>query len=127
MIQVEDITWWVPREAWAEIDDQIVSVVGRAVYDAQLKPAFQQVVAAYINVEDHCAGPQGKTVRPLGSTPAGGKLFKVRLGVPGRGSSGYLRVLMSLHCDERRCHVLLARWRRDAEAVDEATAARRDR
>jgi hypothetical protein len=126
VISVDDVTWWIPRSTWSEIDADIVSVVGKDVYDRVLRPAFRQVVVAYINVEDRCAGQQGNTVRPIGGTPTGGKLLKVRLGIPGRGKSGSLRILASLHCEERRCHILLARWRRDADEADEALASARD-
>jgi len=76
-----------------EIDRDILSVVGTSTYEDVLKPTFREVVVAYINVERGCAGQQGNTVRPVGGTPAEGKLLKIRLGVPGRGKSGSLRIL----------------------------------
>lgn len=112
--------------AWREIQADIVPRVGKDNYNALLKPTFRETVTAYINVSSACDKAIGKSFRPLGSTETGGKLFKIRLAVPGYGSSGGLRVVAALHCDTKSCHILLAKWRRDFSKPDEETARGRD-
>ena len=122
----DDVRWMVAAPTYLELQEGVIAQVGERAYHEELVPDLRRLVLAYIDVHDRCDGTIGKTFRPLGATKTGGKLFKVRLGVPGQGKSGGLRVLLALHCEDRECRVLLARWRRDASNRDEELAADRD-
>lgn len=125
-IEVSDISWKVAPVARAEIDQDIVDKYGEDVYFNDLVPAFKNQVTAYIQVHERCDRKIGRTITPLGRTAAGGKLFKARLGMPGEGKSGGLRIHLALHCEDRECHVLMAQRRRDTSQADQNVASDRD-
>lgn len=49
-----------------------------------------------------CNTAQGDSINPLGATPSGGKILKVRWALPGGGKSGGLRLTVVVYCKERR-------------------------
>lgn len=109
-LQPHEITWTVASDAYAEI-----RCLGKPLSEAEYtecRVAFQDLFTAYVNTND-CTRELGKTVSPCGSTESGRKLFKVRLGLPGRGKSGALRLAVAADCDEKRVKVLMVRERID--------------
>lgn len=61
----------------------------------------------------NCASKQGKSIALVGSTPSGGKLLKVRWGVPGKGKSSSLRLSVVVYCDKKQVSIAEAFWRNE--------------
>ena len=45
-----------------------------------------------------CSNALNKSISPMGATPSGGKILKVRWGLPGRGKRGGLRLVVVAYC-----------------------------
>lgn len=65
------------------------------------KEALKEFLCAYFST-GRCIQKQGKSISPIGATPSGGKILKVRWGLPGRGKSGSLRLAVVAYCEEKR-------------------------
>jgi hypothetical protein len=76
------------------------------------KEALQEFLCGYFS-SGNCTTSQGDSISPLKATPLGGKVLKVRWGLPGRGKSGSLRLVVVAYCEERRVHIAQAFARRD--------------
>lgn len=67
----------------------------------QSKQALKLFLCAYFST-GACTQAQGKSIVPIGATPAGGKILKVRWALPGQGKSGGLRLAVVAYCEQRR-------------------------
>lgn len=90
---------------------QVRDRLGEALYEEQRK-ALQLFLCEYF-ATGHCDTKQGASISPLGATPAGGKILKVRWGLPGQGKSGGLRLCVVVYCDEMRVTLAEAFARKD--------------
>ena len=86
------------------------------------KQALQDFLCGYFSSGD-CNNALGDTISPLKATPKGGKVLKVRWGLPGCGKSGSLRLVVVAYCDERRVHIAQAFRRRDDPTEDDVRDA----
>lgn len=115
-----DGTWTVSPTAAGL--SQVRDSLGEAVYEGQ-KKSLQTFLCAYFST-GHCDTKQGASISPLGATPAGGKILKVRWGLPGQGKSGGLRLCVVAYCDELRVTIAEAFVRKDNPsdaALEQAT------
>ena len=85
--------------------------LGETVYEQQ-KKSLQTFLCDYFST-GRCDTKQGASISPLGATPAGGKILKVRWGLPGQGKSGGLRLCVVAYCDELRVTIAEAFVRKD--------------
>jgi len=76
------------------------------------KRALKEFLCDYFSIGD-CNQKLGKTISPMGATPGGGKVLKVRFGLPGGGKSGGLRLAVVAYCRERRVVIAEAFLRKD--------------
>ena len=65
------------------------------------KEALKLFLCGYFST-GKCIHRQGKSISPIGSTSKGGKILKVRWGLPGQGKSGGLRLAVVAYCEEKR-------------------------
>lgn len=79
--------------------------------------------SAVIFLRGDCNNALGDTISPLKAMPKGGKVLKVRWGLPGCGKSGSLRLVVVAYCDERRVHIAQAFRRRDDPTEDDVRDA----
>ena len=91
----------------------------------QNKRALQEFLCGYFSSGD-CNNALGDTISPLKATPKGGKVLKVRWGLPGCGKSGSLRLVVVAYCDEKRVHIAQAFRRRDDPTEDDVRDAVED-
>ena len=89
---------------------------------AQSKSALQKFLCGYFSSGD-CDHKLGKSISPLGATPNGGKILKVRWGLPGTGKSGGLRLCVVAYCAEKRVVIAEAFLRKDDPGDGEFTQA----
>lgn len=110
MLDPSDITWELSADAW-----RFVQAQPRQFQDhySDIKGAFKVDVCRYINAVGGC-DQKAIGISPLGGTDGGGKVFKVRVAVPGGGKSGGLRALVVAYCASRRVVVASVVVRRDA-------------
>ncbi|MEM9767806.1 MAG: hypothetical protein AAF892_08005 [Cyanobacteria bacterium P01_D01_bin.71] len=79
---------------------QVQKLMDEQTYE-QNKEALKLFLCAYFST-GKCTHKQGKSISPIGSTPKGGKILKVRWGLPGQGKSGGLRLAVVAYCEEKR-------------------------
>ena len=109
VIAPADITWELSSDAWKFVHDQSQDFLDNYL---DIKSAFTTIVSEYINAVANC-DHKGLGISPLGGTNDGGKLFKIRLPVPGKGKSGGLRVHFVAYCATKKVTVLTADMRKD--------------
>jgi hypothetical protein len=100
---------------WEIIQTQGLAEVRTAYADGAFrdaKNALKKFLCSYFSVGD-CNVAQGKAICPIGATSGGGKILKVRWGVPGCGKSGGLRLCVVVYCDRRRVVIAEAFARSD--------------
>lgn len=90
-------------------------------YSAE-KEALQDFLCGYFS-SGKCTNSQGDSISPLKATPLGGKVLKVRWGLPGGGKSGSLRLVVVAYCEERRVYIAQAFARRDNPTGDDFQSA----
>lgn len=73
---------------------------GEELYNSN-KKSLQIFLCEYFNT-GNCMNKLGKSISPMGATKKGGKILKVRWGIPGRGKSGSLRLCVVAYCNEKR-------------------------
>jgi hypothetical protein len=83
------------------------ALLGEEQYQ-ETKKALQKALCAYFSSVSGCDAKQGNSISPIGATPKGGKILKVRWGLPGRGKSGSLRLCLVVYCAEMRASVAAA-------------------
>lgn len=79
---------------------QVRKLMDDKVYE-QNKEALKIFLCQYFSTGP-CIQKQGKSIIPIGSTPRGGKILKVRWALPGQGKSGGLRLVVVAYCKEKR-------------------------
>lgn len=79
---------------------KVRKLMNEKVYE-QSKEALKLFLCDYFST-GRCTQKQGKSISPIGATPNGGKILKVRWGLPGQGKSGSLRLVVVAYCEERR-------------------------
>ena len=82
------------------------------------KRALQEFLCGYFSTGD-CSNAQGDSISPLKATAKGGKVLKVRWGLPGAGKSGSLRLVVVAYCEQKRVHIAQAFSRRDNPSDDD--------
>lgn len=92
---------------------------------AENKKALQEFLCGYFS-SGNCANSQGDSISPLKATPRGGKVLKVRWGIPGSGKSSSLRLVVVAYCDQKRVHIAQAFARRDNPTDNEFLQAADD-
>lgn len=97
-LQPGDIVWKIDPEARRRLEP-IRRKLGEASYERQRR-ALRAFLCGYF-VSTTCIEKQGESINPIGSTPAGGKILKVRWGLPGQGKSGGLRLVWVAYCQRR--------------------------
>lgn len=80
-------------------------------YDEQ-KQALKEFLCGYFSATT-CNRKQGNSIAPVGATHHGGKILKVRWGLPGYGKSGGLRLVVVAYCEELRVVIAQAFFRKD--------------
>lgn len=103
-ITQRDVTWRFSEEAAADVRDVRADLGDK--YRASVS-ALRDFLCGYFTMDSGCSAPLGKTISPMGSTKAGGKMLKVRWTLPGSGKSGGLRLAVVAFCNERK--VILSR------------------
>lgn len=104
----EDGKWSVLESAegvW-----QVKEQLDQKIYE-QSKQALKVFLCAYFSTGT-CTQAQGKSIVPIGATPAGGKILKVRWALPGQGKSGGLRLAVVAYCEQKRVVIAEAFLRR---------------
>ncbi|WP_287129686.1 hypothetical protein [Candidatus Cyanaurora vandensis] len=81
------------------------------------KSDLQKILCDYFSC-GQCDFKLGQTISPIGKTPAGGKVLKVRLGLAGRGKRGGLRLSVVVYCKEKRV-VIAEVFKRKEDPSDE--------
>jgi hypothetical protein len=92
----EDGTWKV---IWTDGMAEARSAFSRENYNDS-KNSLKRFLCHYFSNGD-CNRKLGKAVCPVGATPRGGKILKVRWALPGSGKSGGLRLLVVVFCNSR--------------------------
>ena len=106
-----DGKWEVLRGAQPVLDE-IRSRMSAEEHEQQ-KRALQEFLCAYFNSGD-CTKELGKSISPVGmKTGKGGKVLKVRWGIPGSGKSAGLRLAVVVYCKELRVKIAGAWIRKD--------------
>ena len=93
-------------------------------YFKESKNALQKYLCNYFSTGE-CNFAFGKSICPMGATPGGGKILKVRWALPGGGKSGGLRLCVVVYCKKRRVVIAEAFLRKDdppTQAFLDATA-----
>jgi hypothetical protein len=96
---------------------QARDLIGTDAYDKS-KTALKRFLCGYFS-SGACNSRLGKSISPVGATPKGGKILKVRWALPGGGKSGGLRLVVVAFCDERRAVVAQAFLRKNDPSDDE--------
>jgi hypothetical protein len=109
MVTPSQITWLLTREASVALAD-IRSQLGEPGYSAQ-KAAFKVVLAHYFSTTN-CNQSAGG-ISSMGGTTKGGKAFKMRWAIPGRGKSGGLRLALVAYCPVKKVIIGQAFIRKD--------------
>lgn len=78
----------------------------------QSKESLKKYLCQYFSQGD-CNSALGKSICPIGATPSGGKILKVRWGLPGCGKRGSLRLAVVVYCAKRRVVVAESFIRKD--------------
>lgn len=90
------------------------------------KAALKKYLCEYFSTGNDCAEKQGAGISPVGATPKGGKILKVRWGLPGCGKSGGLRLAVVAYCSELRVVIAEAFLRRDDPSDADFETATKD-
>ncbi len=98
VVRPDDVTWTVGSRAYGikTLKDKL----GPQVYEEN-KQAIKEFLCGYFSSGD-CRYEQGNSISPMGATQKGGKILKVRWGLPGRGKSGGLRLVVVAYCEEQK-------------------------
>lgn len=110
-LEVHEVTWIVTEAARDDVA-RIRDTLGEENYSADVR-ALRRTLCGYFDAVDGCSSKLGASVVPVGASADGGKLIKVRWGVPGCGKSGGLRLAFVAYCDSRRVVLCRAFIRRD--------------
>ncbi len=86
------------------------------------KQALKEFLCSYFSATT-CDRQQGNSISPVAATGAGGKVLKVRWGLPGQGKSGGLRLVIVAYCDERRVVIAQASLRKDGLSDEQIEAS----
>lgn len=116
-MEARDIVWRVTVTGSADLRPHR-EAMGEATYD-EVRTAFKELIVGYINASAQCDKKQGRTISPMGGDGRGGKILKVRFGLPGRGRSGGLRVCVVADCDSKTISIAGA-WERIDDPPDAA-------
>ncbi len=106
-IQRGDITWLVKPSAQGSVSEYRQRV---GQHYRGLLRSFQDSICFYINSHGECTA-KGVNISPMGGTPNGAKIFKMRWMYPGCGKSGGLRLAVLMWCNERKV-VVAGLWER---------------
>jgi hypothetical protein len=108
---------WYVRPHTKRTLEPIRAALGEEGY-AETRRAFQEALCVYFSTGT-CLTKHGKFISPIaGDVCDGGKCFKVRWMVPGRGKRGGLRLAVIAYCEERTV-VLAGAWVRKEDPTDE--------
>lgn len=66
------------------------------------KQALQEFLCGYFSAHNDCLARQGDSICPMGKSPRGGRVLKVRWALPGGGKSSSLRLVVVAYCDDKR-------------------------
>lgn len=98
--------------------------IGEESY-SKSKAALKTYLCNYFSTGKDCTEKQGVAISPVGATPKGGKILKVRWALPGCGKSGGLRLAVVAYCSELRVVIAEAFLRKDDPSdADFATATK---
>jgi hypothetical protein len=88
--------------------------------EAQSRAGLRQLLCEYFSAGPMC-DKKANGISPMGAIHSGGRAFKVRWKVPGRGKSGGLRLAVVAFCPKK--HIVIAHaWARDTDPSDEEFA-----
>lgn len=105
----------------AEGMKQVRKLMDEDTYE-QNKEALKYFLCAYFST-GKCTQKQGRSISPIGATPGGGKILKVRWGLPGQGKSGGLRLAVVAYCEEKRVVIAEAFLRKTDPSDDDFSSA----
>lgn len=91
----------------------------------QVKANLQLLLCAYFSM-GNCSTSMGETISPMGLSGRGGKILKVRCGIPGQGRSGGLRLAIVVYCQQLRVVVAEAFMRNTNPSTQDFNDAVRD-
>lgn len=120
-VRPSQVKWRILPRALATTD-RVRDEVGKDLYRANVT-SLREVLCSYFSGD--CGG-KGTSIVPLGGTPLGGKTFKVRWALPGRGKSGGLRLAVVAYCNEMKVVVAGAWVRKDDPSNGEVEDALAD-
>ncbi len=119
VVRPDDVLWIVGPKAHGI--KTLRETLDQQVYE-ETKQAIKEFLCGYFASGD-CRHEQGKSISPMGATPKGGKILKVRWGLPGRGKSGGLRLVVVAYCDERKVVLAESFLRKDEPSDADFEAA----
>jgi hypothetical protein len=90
---------------------EVRQAFGEAEYSEQ-KKAIRLFLCEYFST-GNCNNELGSTISPIGGSPKGGKVLKVRWVLPGSGKSGGLRIIAVVYCDKKCVCIAEAFYRRE--------------
>ena len=104
-----DGTWIVAKNA--STIHGIKSSLGQEKYSFQ-RDALQEFLCDYFS-SGRCTDSQGSSICPIGASPKGGKVLKVRWALPGGGKRGGLRLCIVVYCEQKKVILAQAFIRKD--------------
>jgi len=93
----------------------------KAQFDAT-RLSLKKFLCGYFS-NGECNSAQGKAIRPMGATPKGGKILKVRWAYPGCGKSGGFRLAIVVYCRSHRVIIAETFIRSDDPTAEDFEAA----
>lgn len=85
-------------------------------HNDSIKVSIRRMVQGYIEAVPGCReSVKTHSISPMGAGPNGGKLLKLEVGIPGRGSSRSLRVFVEMFCEQETVVLLSADWKKNQE------------
>ena len=114
--------WTVRMEARGA--REVRELLGEEEHEKQ-KRSLQKYLCAYFSTGD-CSKEQGDAISPMGGSPKGGKVLKVRWGLPGCGKSGGLRLVVVAYCSELKVVIAEAFRRKDDPSKEDCEETVKD-
>ena len=111
--QPEDGTWIVSKAATNL--KTIRKGMDEALYN-EAKKSLKKYLCEYFS-NGLCNSKSGNAISPLKGTKKGGKVLKVRWGLPGMGKRGGLRLIVVAYCDKKTA-VLAEGFKRNEDPSD---------
>lgn len=125
-LQGPTLVRYVPEDGAWEVIQTAGNAAAREAFSMEefkdSRNSLKKFLCNYFSTGE-CNAAQGNAIRPMGATPTGGKILKVRWALPGSGKSGSLRLSVVVYCEKRRVVIAEAFLRRDDPSAEEFSAS----